>query len=117
MRTVIVFSGAGLSADSGIRPKCGSQLRPDVVWFNEAVGNMNYNEMKEWCKDVKYNDGVFISAGTSVQVYPAGYMVSFFSQVKNKYIVDMKPQKIADYQLIEGKASETLPVLVENLLS
>lgn len=97
-------------------PKCGGQMRPDVVWFNEAVGNMNYDEMKEWCKEVKYNDGIFICAGTSVQVYPAGYFVSFFSQVKNKFIVDRKPQKIADYELIEGKASETLPILVDRLM-
>ena len=97
-------------------PKCGGQMRPDVVWFNEAV-NLDYNEMKEMCTDVKYNDGVFICAGTSVQVYPAGYFVSFFSQVKNKFIVDRKPQKIADYQLIEGKASEQMPILVETLMA
>ena len=66
---------------------------------------------------MKYNDGVFICAGTSIQVYPAGYFVSFFSQVKNKFIVDRKPQKISDYELLEGKASEQLPILVERLLS
>ncbi len=97
-------------------PKCGGQLRPDVVWFNEAVHGMDWNDMKKMCEDVKYNDGVFICAGTSIQVYPAGYMVSFFSQVKHKYIVDRKPQKVANYTLIEGKASEQLPILVEQLL-
>ena len=97
-------------------PKCGGQLRPDVVWFNEAVGNMDYDEMKEWCKEVKYNDGVFICVGTSVQVYPAGYFVSFFSQVKNKFIVDKHPQKISDYKIVEGTAAEKLPPLVEELI-
>lgn len=97
-------------------PKCGGQLRPDVVWFNEAV-DMSDHDMKEWCKEVKYNDGVFICAGTSLQVYPAGYYVPLFSQVKNKFIVDKRPQRVADYELIEGNASQTLPTLVERLMS
>jgi len=97
-------------------PTCKKQLRPDIVWFNEAV-HMGNEEMKEWVREVKYNDGVFICVGTSVQVYPAGYLVSFFSQVKNKYIVDPKPQRVADYELIEGTAKEKLPELVEKLIA
>jgi len=97
-------------------PSCGGDLRPDVVWFNERV-HLDFGEMKEWVRQVKYEDGIFICAGTSVQVYPAGYLLSFFSQVKEKYIVDLKPQKVADYVLVEGKASDMLPHLVEKILS
>ncbi len=97
-------------------PKCDSELRPDVVWFNECV-HLDFEEMKEWVRLVKYEEGVFICAGTSVQVYPAGYLLSFFSQVKEKYIVDLHPQAVADYVLLEGKASDLLPALVEKLLS
>lgn len=97
-------------------PKCGGQLRPDVVWFNEAV-HIDYEDIKEMCKEVKYNYGIFICAGTSLQVYPAAYFVSFFAQVKNKFIVDRKPQKVADYELVEGTAAEKLPELVEKLLN
>lgn len=97
-------------------PKCGGQLRPDVVWFNEAV-HLSHKDMKSWLHHVKYGPGVFICCGTSVQVYPAGYLVSFFSQVQNKYIVDPKPQKIGDYTLLEGTAREKLPELVEKLLN
>lgn len=96
-------------------PKCGSQLRPDVVWFNEAV-HLDHQEMTDWVREVKCNNGVFICCGTSVQVYPAGYLVSFFSQVKNKYIVDPNPQRVVDYTLIEGTAKEKLPELVDQLL-
>ena len=96
-------------------PKCGGQMRPDVVWFNEAV-NLSYSEMKDLVKEVKYKAGTFICVGTSVQVYPAGYLVSFFSQVPSKYIIDKKPQKVADYKLMEGSASEQLPILVEQLM-
>jgi NAD-dependent deacetylase len=71
-------------------PDCGGQLRPDVVWFNEAV-DFGFDEVRDLCKEVKYNDGVFICVGTSAEVYPAAYLVSFFAQVKNKFIVGPEP--------------------------
>lgn len=97
-------------------PKCGGQLRPDVVWFGEAV-DMPYNYMRDLCKEVKYNNGVFICVGTSAQVYPAAYLISFFSQVKNKYIVDKKPIRVADYVLLEGLAGEQISNLVDKLMN
>lgn len=96
-------------------PYCDGNLRPDVCWFNERV-HIDFEEMKEWVREVKYEEGVFICAGTSAQVYPAGYLLSFFSQVKEKYIVDINPKPVADYVLLEGKASDLLPPLVGNLL-
>lgn len=97
-------------------PTCGGQMRPDVVWFNEPVP-LDFESMKELVKEVKYNDGVFICVGTSAQVYPAAYLIPFFSQVKNKYIVNMKCTRVADYTLCEGPASEQLPLVVERLLN
>lgn len=95
---------------------CGGQMRPDVVFFGEAVP-MSYELISGYVETVKYQNGVFICCGTSVQVYPAGYLVSFFSQVKNKYIVDINPQRVADYVLLKGKATEELPKLVDKLLA
>jgi NAD-dependent deacetylase len=97
-------------------PKCGGQMRPDVVWFGEAVHD-NFNKIRELAKEVKYNDGVFICVGTSLEVSPAAFLVPFFSQVSKKYIVDIKPRKIADYKLLEGPAGTMLPRLVEELCS
>lgn len=96
-------------------PKCDGQLRPNVVWFGEAV-SMDYDYLSELAKEVKYNDGTFICVGTSAQVYPASYLISYFSQVKNKYIVDLKPQKVSDYTLLKGMAGEQLTLLAEALL-
>lgn len=96
-------------------PECGGQLRPDVVWFGEAVRD-NFGEVRELCKEVKYNDGIFICVGTALEVAPAAFLVPFFSQVKHKYIVDLKPRKIADYTLVEGRAANVLPGLVNQLL-
>lgn len=97
-------------------PKCGGQLRPDVVWFTEAV-QYEFEEIRELCAEVKYNDGIFICCGTSCQVQPAALLVSFFSQVKNKHIVDLAPNRVADYELHAGPASEMMPTLVERLLT
>jgi NAD-dependent deacetylase len=96
-------------------PKCGGQMRPDVVWFGEVV-DMSYEMIAELVKEVKYNDGVFITVGTSAQVYPAAHLIPFFAQVKNKYIIDKSPKKIGDYTLLTGNAGEEMPKLVEQLL-
>lgn len=97
-------------------PKCNGNLRPNVVWFGEAVSEMNYKHLAELVREVKYNEGTFICVGTSGLVYPASYLISFFAQVDNKYIIDPKPQKIADYNLLKGNAGEQLPLLVDALL-
>lgn len=96
-------------------PKCSSALRPNVVWFGEAV-NFPADDCREMVKEVKYNNGVFITVGTSAQVYPAAYLIPFFSQVKNKYIIDKSPQRVGDYTLLSGSAGTVLPELVHNLL-
>lgn len=97
--------------------KCNLQLRPDVVFFKEAVKEVKYEVMTELVRQVKYEDGIFICCGTSAKVYPAGYLISYFSQVKNKYIIDIDPQRVADYVLLKGPATEELPKLVDQLLA
>lgn len=95
--------------------KCNGQMRPDVVWFDEPV-NMDFTWIKQLVGEVKYNNGVFICAGTSAQVHPAASLIPLFCQVPNKYIIDLKPRRIGNYTLLEGKAGERLPELVDKLL-
>lgn len=97
-------------------PKCGSRARPHVVWFGEAV-HMDHHTLMSLASEVKYNDGVFICVGTSAQVYPASSLISLFGQVPHKYIVDLKPQKVGDFVLLSGPAGETVPMLVDALMS
>src|SRR6516165_1252005 len=33
-------------------PKCGRQMRPDLVWFGESV-DLDFNQIREWCQEVK----------------------------------------------------------------
>lgn len=97
-------------------PKCGGQLRPDVVWFDEPVA-FEFETMRELVKEVKYKNGVFICVGTSAQVHPAAALIPLFAQVKNKYIIDLNSRRIADYTILVGKAGEQLPKLAEELLN
>jgi NAD-dependent SIR2 family protein deacetylase len=77
---------------------------------------LDFDQIHEWCHEVKHGDGIFICVGTSAQVQPAASLVSLFSQVKRKFIVDLKPLEVADYEVLEGPAREQLPILVDRIL-
>lgn len=66
--------------------KCekGSQLRPHIVWFNEAVPNMDI--AIELLDDVDY----FIIVGTSLNVYPAAGLLNFVPPESKKILIDPK---------------------------
>lgn len=96
-------------------PKCGGQLRPDVVWFGEAV-NFDFGRIAALVDEVARNDGVFICIGTSAQVAPASHLIPLFSSVKNKYIIDVKTRPTGDYTLLEGPATAIMKQLADQLL-
>jgi len=95
-------------------PKCGSQLRPDVVWFGEAV------DMRESYLDeqVKTAD-VFVGIGTSAQVYPAAGLLPLFRRTKQKFFIDPHPayHLLDGFEVFEGTASEQMPRLAAMLLA
>lgn len=94
-------------------PKCGKNLRPDVVWFGEAV-DMRVDDLYKIQNQVK----VFIVVGTSVQVYPAANLLNFFKDVPQKYFIDPTPnyEMLTDFTVLRGNATKHLPVLVESLI-
>jgi NAD-dependent deacetylase len=93
-------------------PKCSGQLRPDIVWFGEAV-DMRWHELADFAN----RTAVFIGVGTSAQVYPAAGVIDIFSDVKQKFFIDpYPPPRLEDFVLLAGAAGEHLPRLVERLL-
>jgi NAD-dependent deacetylase len=93
-------------------PKCGGQLRPDVVWFGEAV-DMKYKELDELAAIAK----VFIGIGTSAQVQPAAGLLFTFRVAEKKYFIDLKPPlRLHSFTRLEGKAGDHMPPLAEELL-
>lgn len=95
-------------------PKCGGQLRPDIVWFGEPV-DMREAELERLVR----NTDVFIGVGTSAQVYPAAGMLSIFRNTPERYFVDPHPNYdvLQGFHVKQGSASVELPKIVAALLS
>jgi NAD-dependent deacetylase len=90
-----------------------SQLRPDVVWFGEAVPNMLNAE--KLCKDAD----VLIIIGTSLSVYPAANIIDFVPENCQKYLIDpnkIELNNIKNLTFIQKKASIGIPILANILL-
>ncbi len=95
-------------------PRCGNLLRPDVVWFGEAIPQGALVKAYEL---VDKSDGILV-IGTSALVMPAG---AFPSKVKRNggFIIEVNVDEthvtqIADVS-IRGKAGEVLPLILRGL--
>lgn len=94
-------------------PRCGSQLRPDIVWFGEPV------DMREtYVMELIAAAQIFIGVGTSAQVYPAAGLLPLFRRVREKYFIDPHPHHgmLDGFTILLGSASEHVPRLVSSLL-
>lgn len=108
------FCDKALSSD--VKCECcqlAGTLRPDIVWFGEEVYHLDeiYEHLKE-CD-------LFVSIGTSGQVFPASHFISFVKKHAGTYEVNLERTQISSYFDIGlyGKASEKVPEFVNNILS
>ncbi len=95
-------------------PGCGAFLRPDVVWFGEALPENAFAD----ASDAARSCDVFLSVGTSSLVYPAASLPSEAAR-SGAMLVEVNPDDTpltthADYAL-RGRAGEVLPALVDVL--
>lgn len=89
----------------------GYQLRPHIVWFGEAVPNL------EKAITIIENADIVIVIGTSLQVYPAAGIVDYAPSNAAFYLIDPKPVNVPNYyKILPFPASEGTPLLVEKLL-
>ncbi|MEM9896421.1 MAG: NAD-dependent deacylase [Bacteroidota bacterium] len=103
---------AGTELNLGDLGDDGSQLRPHIVWFGEAV------PMMEAAIDQVISADVFIVAGTSLVVYPAAGLVDYVKEDVPIYIVDPKipvVNKKPNMHFIEETASTGLPRVLTKL--
>ena len=88
-------------------------LRPDIVWFGEIPYRMHEISMAlESCD-------LFLSIGTSGNVYPAAGFVSVANQVGAKTVeINLEASTVGSQftESLYGKAGEVLPSYVEMLL-
>ena len=88
----------------------GSQLRPNVVWFGEAVP-----KMIDAISITKKAD-IFIVIGTSLNVYPAASLLNYTDNAKRIILIDLKAEQERGIEVIKEKATIAVPKLVRDLV-
>ena len=90
----------------------GSLLRPWIVWFGEAVPNL------EVAAEEVMKADVFVIIGTSLNVYPAASLVQYVRPGADIYLIDPKPVRVPSSRpihVIEDVASRGMEKLLEKL--
>lgn len=109
----LVYPIIGPYLNLGDTCELGSQLRPHIVWFGEAV------PLIEKAASIVSSADIFIVAGTSLQVYPAAGLVNYTSPTTPVFLVDPKPvggQLPNGFQHICKGASEGIKELAQILM-
>jgi NAD-dependent deacetylase len=91
---------------------CDSLIRPDVIWFNEALPEEAFGQAEV----TSFDCDVFVSIGCSMEVYPAASLPISAARC-GAYLVQINPMStdldnLSDYNLV-GKSGEILPKLWE----
>ena len=92
----------------------GGQLRPNIVWFGEAV------PMMEKAVAIIQDCDYFVVVGTSLQVYPAASLLEYAPPYLPKFIIDKKIPEMGHYPnitFIEKPATEGVAELRKLLKS
>jgi NAD-dependent deacetylase len=87
----LVYKVDGSNLNYGDKCELGSQLRPHIVWFGESV------PLIETASNLVQQADIFLVIGTSLQVYPAAGLLSYFDALKPVYFIDPKPLKMTNY--------------------
>ena len=90
----------------------GAQLRPHIVWFGEAVPNIE--PASEMCEQADY----FIVIGTSMNVYPAAGLIHYVPRSAPCFLVDPKAVPISrPITIVQEKAGTGVKKVVDQLLA
>ncbi len=96
----------------GDKASDGCQLRPHIVWFGEAVPNIEPAGLL--CEQAHY----FIVVGTSMNVYPAAGLIHYVPKSTPCYLVDPKPVVVQrKINVIQENAGTGVKKVVDELLS
>jgi NAD-dependent deacetylase len=91
---------------------CGGALRPDVVWFGEALPEAALGAAFAAAREAE----VVLVVGTSSLVYPAAALPQL-ARSAGAFVIELNPEPtpltpLADLSL-RGKAAELLPLVEE----
>lgn len=89
----------------------GAQLRPHIVWFGEAVPNIEI--AAALCEQADY----FVVVGTSMNVYPAAGLIHYVPRTAPCYLVDPKAVPISrPITIVQEKAGTGVKKVVDMIL-
>lgn len=108
----LVFPLKHWEIKSGDVCEVGSQVRPHIVWFGEAVPEMDKATAMAEEADI------FITIGTSLNVYPAANLIHVVKSDIPKFLVDpgeFNLDYIKNLKVIKATAVEGMKVLMKTL--
>ncbi|HTN47498.1 MAG TPA: NAD-dependent deacylase [Flavipsychrobacter sp.] len=91
----------------------GAQLRPNIVWFEEAVPMIGH------AVPIMERADIFVLVGSSLAVYPAAGLIDYVKPSVDKYVIDKSVPYVGRYQNIipiEKPATEGMDDLKKHLL-
>ena len=109
----LIYDLDGWELNIGDTCELGSQLRPHIVWFGEAV------PMIEPAAELTHDADIFVVVGTSLAVYPAAGLVNFIRKGVPIYVIDPKAVEMTDtanVTFIQEPATIGMKILKERLL-
>jgi NAD-dependent deacetylase len=107
----LVYTLDGWELKIGDKCKKGSQLRPNIVWFGEAVPAF-YDAIP-----IIENADIIVVIGTSMVVYPAAGLVHYAKPEATVFVVDPNRPEVAlkNVVYIDEKAGTGVEILKQKL--
>lgn len=110
----LIYPIKGWELKMGEKCEKGSQLRPHIVWFGEAVP-----AIEEALPIVRSAD-VFVVIGTSLNVYPAAGLLNYVRPSVPVFLIDPNPvsvyNKVNVIREKAGKGVEQLQIMLKELI-
>lgn len=109
----LVYPIDGWELKLGDKCEKGSQLRPHIVWFGEAV------PLIEVAADITSTADLFVVIGTSMNVYPAAGLIHYVKPGVQKLLIDLNARMIpgiSNLRIISGKAGIAVPEWVDEIM-
>jgi len=106
----LIYDIEGTELNWGDECELGSQLRPHIVWFGEAVPAMSE------AAEIAHTADVFAVVGSSLVVYPAAALVQFVPSSTPVFVVDPKEVAVPSWReitFIRDKATRGVPKMLE----
>lgn len=91
----------------------GSQLRPHIVWFGEAVPNMDE------AIDITSTADIFVVIGSSLNVYPAAGLADYAPKKASLWLIDPNDVYVPinrNVEIIKEPATKGVEILTERLM-